>query len=137
MEAFTVEWNKFQINTANAFTNLLDSELFVDVTLVAEDGKQFKAHKVVIAACSDLFRNILEITNDANPLIYLHGIQHQVLKYVLEFMYKGKTEVPQKNLSDFIKVAQELKLKGLTFDESMLNTSDSSNKVDNKKAKCG
>jgi hypothetical protein len=134
MDTFNIEWNNFKINTENAFTNLLDNALFVDVTLVSDDGQSFKAHKVVIAACSDLFRNILENTDHSSPLIYLHGIQHQVLKYVLDFMYKGKAEVPEKNLPDFMKVAHELKLKGLTFDEGVSEISDSATKV-NKKAK--
>merc|ERR1712204_89090 len=116
-----VQYNKFKICAQNAFTNLLENELFVDVTLVSEDGRAVKAHKVVIAACSDLLKNILESVDSGSPLIFLHGIQHQELRYVLDFMYKGKTEVPEGNLQEFMKVAQELKLKGLILSESESN----------------
>jgi len=116
-----VRYNKFEICAENAFTNLLENELFVDVTLVSEEGRAVKAHKVVIAACSDLFKDILESVDSGSPLIYLHGIQHQELRYVLDFMYKGKAEVPEGNLPEFMKVAQELKLKGLILSESECN----------------
>ena len=81
-------------------------------------------------------RNILESTANTNPLIFLHGIKSDVLKYMLDFMYKGNVKVPEKDLSDFMKVAQELKLKGLNF-EDVLNTSesDASEEVLSKKAK--
>jgi len=127
-----VQYNKFKICAENAFTNLLENELFVDVTLVSEDGRAVKAHKVVIAACSDLFKNILESVDSGSPLIYLHGIQYQELGYVLDFMYKGKAEVPEGNLPEFMKVAQELKLKGLILSESESNKCNAAMELDKK-----
>ena len=48
---------------------------YADVTLVSEDQTQFKAHKIVLSACSPVFKKIIESSPGQHPLIYLRGIQ--------------------------------------------------------------
>ena len=117
MDMTIVKWRKFKINTEEVFANLFENEQFTDVTLVCDDGTSVKAHRVVLAASSELFKTILEKTDNIQPLIYLHGIQPQVLKYGMEFIYKGKVEVLEKDLQDFLKFSKEFKLNGLLYDE--------------------
>ena len=129
MKSFSIQCNTFQDNTANLFKNLLEDDIFVDVTLVSDDGKEFQAHKFVIASCSDMFRNILESTFNPNSLIFLHGIRSNLLQYIVEFIYNGK--VKETDLKEFLEVAQGLNLKGLDFDEhipSTIKASDKGNK---------
>ena len=55
--AYRLKWNDFEPNIiTSAFGSIReDGELF-DVTLVARGGRSIKAHKMVLAACSPLFR---------------------------------------------------------------------------------
>lgn len=48
---FRLQWKNHSPNFVSAFTQLLDSEALVDVTLSAS-GKQIQAHRVVLSACS-------------------------------------------------------------------------------------
>jgi hypothetical protein len=76
-----------------------------------------QAHKVILAACSPLFRKILaHQKNQQNPLLYLKGIRLKELQAVLNFMYHGEVNVAQDSLNNFLAVAEELAVKGLTTD---------------------
>ena len=43
-----------------SFANLKEDKEFADVTLVCEDDQQVEAHKVILAASSPFFENILK-----------------------------------------------------------------------------
>ena len=53
--------------------DMMSSDTFTDVTLMCDDQKQLKAHKVILSAFSSVFKNIF--TQNNLPLIYLRGIQ--------------------------------------------------------------
>jgi hypothetical protein len=55
IQQFCLRWNNHQPNFISVFTNLLNSESLVDVTLAAE-GRHLQAHKVVLSACSTYFQ---------------------------------------------------------------------------------
>ena len=72
---------------------------------------------MILAACSPLFRKILaHQKNQQNPLLYLKGIRLKELQAVLNFMYHGEVNVAQDSLNNFLAVAEELAVKGLTTD---------------------
>ena len=54
--------------------------------------------------------------NQQNPLLYLKGIRLKELQAVLNFMYHGEVNVAQDSLNNFLAVAEELAVKGLTTD---------------------
>ena len=62
-EKLCLQWNDFQNNISSAFRDMRNDEPFTDVTLVCEEGPQIDAHKVVLVACSPLFKNILQKTS--------------------------------------------------------------------------
>ena len=113
-EKVCLQWNEFKANTSSAFGRLRDDKEFTDVTLACEDGQQMEAHKVILAASSPFFGEILQRNKHPHPLIYLHGFQPQDLLAVLDFLYFGEANVYQENLDSFLAIAEELKLKGLT-----------------------
>ena len=88
--------------------------------LYGEDD-QIQAHRVIISACSPFFRNILRRNPHQHPLLYLKGVKYRELLAILNFMYMGEVNVAQEELNSFLAVAEELKVKGLTQ-----NNSDSS-----------
>ena len=86
---------------------------FADVTLACEDGKQFEAHKVILASSSPFFQNILRRNKHAHPLIYMRGMKSEDLVAIIDFLYCGEANVYQENLDSFLAIGEELQLKGL------------------------
>ena len=111
-------WNDFESNISTSFRELRDDSEFFDVTLCCDNGTDLvQAHKVILAACSPLFRKILaHQKNQQNPLLYLKGIRLKELQAVLNFMYHGEVNVAQDSLNNFLAVAEELAVKGVTTD---------------------
>jgi len=117
---FCLRWNDFETNISTSFRELRRDSEFFDVTLCCDNGSdRVPAHKVILAACSPLFRRILHGVNASSsphPLLYLKGIQKKELTAILNFMYHGEVNVAQDSLNAFLAVAEELAVKGLTTD---------------------
>ena len=112
-EKFCLQWNDFEANISSAFRDLKDEKDFSDVTLVCAD-QQVEAHKVILAACSPFFKNVLRKVQHSHPLIYMKGVKFSDLEAVLSFVYHGEVNVDEANLNSFLAVARELEVKGLT-----------------------
>ena len=116
-EKFCLRWNDFEKNISFAFQELREDKDFFDVTLACDD-EQIQAHKVILSACSPFFRNILRRNPHSNPLLYLKGVKFPDLQSVLNFMYHGEVNVAQEELNSFLAVAEDLRVKGLTQNQS-------------------
>ena len=112
-EKFCVKWNDFQEKNNTAFVALRKDVEFTDVTLACEDGNQVEAHKVVLAASSPFFYNLLKRNKHIHPLIYMTGLKFEDLLAIVDFFYYGETNIYQENLDNFLNIAEELELKGL------------------------
>jgi len=130
-EKFCLRWNDFENNVSTAFRDIREEKDFFDVTLACDDS-QVEAHKVILAACSPWFRNILKRNPHQHPLLYLKGVKYKELVCVLNFMYQGEVNVAQEELNSFLSVAEELRVKGLTQGNN--STSDSKPKSEQKPA---
>ena len=120
-----LQWNDFQDSVKNAFVSFREECDFADVTLACEDGHQFEVHKVVLAASSPFFENILRKTNHSHPLLYMRGVGREDLATMLDFLYRGEANIFQENLEAFLSLAEELKLKeleGNLKEPALLNT---------------
>ena len=91
----------------------LEDKHFTDVTLACEDGQQLEAHKVILAASSPFFQNVLERNKHPHPLVYMRGLKFEDLLAIVDFIYCGEANVFQENLDSFLTTAKELQLKGL------------------------
>ena len=112
-EKLCLQWNDFKDNVNKAFGNLREDHDFADVTLACEDGHQIDVHKVILAASSPFFRNLLVRNKHAHPLIYMRGVKSEDLVAIIDFLYCGEANVLQENLDTFLAIAGELKLEGL------------------------
>ena len=112
-EKLCLQWNDFQDNVIVAFKSLRKDSDFNDVTLACEDGTQVEAHKVVLAASSPVFQNLLRQNKHIHPLFYMRGMKSHDLLAIVDFLYCGEANVFQENLDSFLAAAEELQLKGL------------------------
>ena len=113
MDKFNLQWNDFMSTVSKSFAQLRKEEDFYDVTLVSDDEEHISAHKVVLAASSGFFKNILKKATHANPLLYINGVKSKELKFILDYIYNGKVEMYQEDIDDFINAAQKLRVEGL------------------------
>ena len=123
-EKLCLQWNDYQENVKNAFASLRGVTDFVDVTLACEDGNQIEAHKVILAASSPFFENILKKNKNSHPLIYMRGVKSIDLLAMVDFLYHGEANVFQENLDSFLCIAEELQLKGLQGSKGQHEFSD-------------
>ena len=97
-EKFNLKWNDFHSNVSKSF-GLFRSESYLhDVTLVSDDFKQVQAHKLVLSACSEYFKNILQQTKQTQPLLCLDGVNAEDLQNVLDYVYEGEVKILQEDL---------------------------------------
>ena len=117
-EKLCLKWNDFQENLNSGFGELRNDQDFADVTLVCEDGTQIQTHKVILASSSPFFREMLKKNKHPHPLIYMRGVKAEELAAMVDFLYYGEANVNQESLDVFLRLAEELKLKGLTAGSS-------------------
>ncbi|XP_035783796.1 protein abrupt-like isoform X5 [Anopheles albimanus] len=111
-QQYALKWNDFQSSILSSFRHLRDEEDFVDVT-IACDTRSFTAHKVVLSACSPYFRKLLKANPCEHPIVILRDVRSDDIENLLRFMYNGEVHIGQDQLSDFLKTAQLLQVRGL------------------------
>ncbi|XP_018573677.1 zinc finger and BTB domain-containing protein 17-like isoform X1 [Anoplophora glabripennis] len=116
-EQFSLCWNNFHSNLSSGFHSLLKDEDLVDVTLAAE-GKFLKAHKTVLSVCSPFFKELFRVNPCKHPIVILPDVNYGALCSLLHFMYQGEVSVSQEEIPTFMRVAETLKVKGLTDNNS-------------------
>merc|ERR1712129_388346 len=109
-ETYNLVWKDFQPQLGRALEDLRHAGDFTDVTLVAGDGQQAQAHRIILAASSPVLRNLLGSSRPSTSLLYMRGVD---LATITSFIYRGEVEVQQDSLEPFLSLAQELKLNGL------------------------
>ena len=77
-EQFNLSLHDFGTSSCNSFWELLTQTGFVSVTLVSEDLKQLKAHKVILSASSPVLRQILLQNPQQHPIIFLSSVSHML-----------------------------------------------------------
>lgn len=68
---------------------------------------------MVLSACSPYFRQLFFENPCQHPIIILKDINWPELKATVEFMYKGEINVSQDQIGPLLKVAENLKIRGL------------------------
>ncbi|CAG0881074.1 unnamed protein product, partial [Darwinula stevensoni] len=111
-QQFCLRWNNHLPNFIQAFSDLLESQSLVDVTLSAE-GRQIQAHKVVLAACSTYFQALFANNPCRHPVIIMRDVEYNDVKTLIDFIYKGEVNVSQEQLTSVLKTADSLQIKGL------------------------
>ena len=100
-----VVWKGFSDHFKEALSNTSD---YADVTLVSEDNKHFRSHRVVMSSCSRVMRKILRTMADGDQVVLLTGIRSEVVTSMLQYMYTGETVLHPDRVSDFLEAAKDL-----------------------------
>lgn len=83
-----------------------------------EDTKFFMSSlfqlQMVLSACSPYFQQLFINHPEKHPIVILRDIPYADMKALLDFMYRGEVSVDQERLSAFLRVAESLRIKGLT-----------------------
>ena len=115
----SLTWKTFPEHLQFVFRDLYHDDRLTDVTLISDDQTQFKAHKVILSACSPFFKKIIESNPSQHPLIYLRGIESDEIESILQFMYLGEGRFYQDRMGEFFKVARDLQVKDIVVDIKM------------------
>ena len=111
-EKFVFQWHDFQANAAIAFNQLRGDEDSADVTIVCGVNLQVEAHKIILATSSSFFCKMLRQTKHMHPFLYLRCVKGNNLVSILDIIYHGEVNVLNKELEEFMKVGEELQIKG-------------------------
>ena len=114
---YNLTWYNFTEHLQHLFENLYKEESYADVTLVSSDQIEFKAHRIVLSACSPVLKKVIDNNPRYQPLLYQTKIQSQEIEAILHFMYIGEGKFFQERRAEFIKAAKELEIK--QFSESL------------------
>ena len=120
-EKYTLNWHAFSEHLQVMVKDLYQEGRYTDVTLVSDDQTQFKAHKIVLSACSPVFRKIIDSNPSQHPLIYLRGIQSYELASILQFIYLGEAKCFRERMGEFLQVAKDLEVKDISEGVEMEN----------------
>ena len=107
---FSLRWNDYKSSLVDAFESLRTDDDFVDVTLGC-GGRKFKAHKLLLSACSSYFRELLRGNPCQHPIIIVRETLPSDLEAILEFIYNGEVNVEENQLDSFLKAAGALQIK--------------------------
>lgn len=79
-----------------------------DAYPICVSGITFKAHRLILAACSKHFQDLFEgmPSSLAGLIVILDGTSAHNMASLLEFMYRGEVHVSQESLSSFLKAAE-------------------------------
>lgn len=80
--------------------------------LFCVSGITFKAHRLILAACSKHFQELFEgmPPSPAGLIVILDGTSANDMESLLEFMYRGEVHVSRDSLNSFFKAAECLQV---------------------------
>ena len=110
---FAIDWKDFKALSTKRFKDLVGKPDFSDVTLVCGDGQRIAGHQVILATGCTFFKNLLEGEANPKPLIFLRGVEADLLQPLLDFLYTGKAQVTEELLANFVTLAEEFGVEGL------------------------
>ncbi|KAJ0172073.1 hypothetical protein K1T71_012046 [Dendrolimus kikuchii] len=114
LQQFSLRWHNHQNSVIGALGRMLSTGALTDVTLSAS-GTSVKAHKLVLASCSQYFAQLFkEVETENNTLVVVLGCEPSELNLLLTFMYTGEVTASKKILPSLLRLAQTLKVSGLT-----------------------
>ena len=115
-ESMTADYSHHREQLIERLDTLRNNERFCDV-IVEVKGKEFKAHKAVLAAASPFFLTLLESnmreSNQHLIKIELEEATASIIEDVLKYVYTGNVSVTEESAHNLVATADYLLLPGL------------------------
>ena len=108
-EKFSLKWNDYQLNWNRSLSELRNTYDLSDVTLISDDKVKFPAHKIILSACSNMFKFIFKDNTHANPLLYLGGVSSVHPGFILDYVYNGEVKLFPEQLDSFLQRVYPIK----------------------------
>ena len=106
-----------EFNLSKVMDEARHNNLFTDVTLVVADGKEFKAHKAVLASQSPFFKTRFEDRwsgqKNSDSRVEMTDVPEVVMDTVLTYLYTGKATNIRKIAFQVLPTAEEYGIEGL------------------------
>lgn len=116
-----VKWLDYAKNMMDIQRSVYLSSSMFDVIIAAGEIR-FKAHQLVLRACSDFFLEILNhCPSHVVPTIIIPDLNPKLVEPLLVFIYSGETFIPQNSMYDFLDVCNYLQLKGFINNSCLVN----------------
>lgn len=121
MIKFTQVYKRTITNSHSVLSSsILSLPFFINVRCrvsLGVSGVTFKAHRLILAACSKHFQELFEgmPPSPAGLIVILDGTSAHNMASLLEFMYRGEVHVSQESLSSFLKAAECLQVCACLF----------------------
>ena len=135
-EKYCLTWDTYSEHLKDMVKEMMNDDL-ADVTLVTEDKKHMRAHKNILSACSQVFKDIVKLEQSSKPIIFLRGINFSDLESIMQFIYFGEATFYEERMNEFLAVARSLEIKQLceaqteTNDDEELSQSDLETSTEN------
>ena len=111
-EKYNLTWSTFTSHSRELFTGLLETGDLTDVTLVCDDLREIRAHKLILSGCSPVLARIIKFSSgNVQPVIHLRGSQYEDVIALVQFMYLGETAVTQQRVIKFLNLARDFGMK--------------------------
>ena len=110
---YCLRWNNHKSNLVEILEALIKMECYVDVTIYVDHHVQFKAHRVVLAACSPFFAEILKDAPIDHCNLLFPGLGEFEMRILLEYIYAGEVNIIESEIPRIMKIARQLEVKGL------------------------
>merc|ERR1712133_217389 len=111
-----LNWADFSAKLLDSLRETWSDDSFSDVTLVFDDETRIGANRTLLASISPLFKNILKTKSGQNPYFFMFGLDSTMVKFLLDFVCTGQTEISKESLELFLTTAEKLKLKAFSDD---------------------
>ena len=133
-ERFNLTWDNFDQHLKEILQVMLKNDDMADVTLVSDDMKQIKVHKLILSSCSSVLKSILSLNNFKNSVIFLDGILFEELEAIIQFMYLGKTTLQDERIDYFFEATKSLDVKELNQTLNASTSKSPNADIDNDKS---
>ena len=80
-----------------------DMEEFCDVTLISDDDKRFRGHKVVLESAGTLFRDMFQNYDEETEyqVILIRGVSSKLIAAMIYLVYDGRQKLKKENVMNF------------------------------------
>ena len=85
---YCLKWNLHTTNLIRNLTEMVAAQQIVDVT-IACDGSSIRAHKIILSACSNYFKELFLANPCKHPIVILKDVRINEMRAIVDFMYKG------------------------------------------------